>query len=986
MIKKLVLLSAFLLCVGTMTAQRRVTGTVVDDQNQPVVGATVRVNGTKVFTQTNAKGEFVLPSVPTSAKTLTISYLGMETTEATIADRVSVLMKENTLDEAVVIGYGTAKKLGTVVGTVSTVSSENIENKPVTTPLDALQGKVAGTMILSSSGDVGNFSAVSTSIRGIGTVGSASSSPLYVIDGSPVGASVFYMLNQNDIENMTVLRDASATSIYGSRAANGVIYVTTKRGHLNEKATVKVGQQIGFSQLAKEVGNPMSGPEQLAYLLHNGVIDATTYAEYLAEGVNTNWQKYFFDKSAPIYQTTFSVAGGSQNTRYYTSASWNKRSGLTPRSSQNRFTVRSNLESKLNNWLRFGLNLNLAYDAAEQDDFANDGSLHLDSGVLGGNLLPSFINPYDEHGNPLQPIPFLNGTNQWVGAKYYKRQSNYSRVTGSAFLELTPVKGLTIRSQLGLDGYDFRWTRLLYPDHPDVATTHQGNHGEEFDRYYQWTITNTAEYKWDINDNHQFTFLVGQEGIKSDNNSFYVTTSGQSDSRLMEIDHGTDVSISNLTSTDWNRYQFLSFFGRIDYALLNKYYFNFTVRNDKCSRFGVNNRAATFYSGGAMWALKSEKFLKNVNWIDDLKLKFSVGSSGNAGVGNYVSLGLSGQGLYDGDTYWALASPANPNLGWETQIQTNIGLTARLFNRLNLEVNLYRRTTKDMLMDTPVAYYTGFSSIDRNVGELQNQGVEVTFDVDVIKNWRGLNVNLYGNLSYNQVKVKSLFNGLTEYTIANTGRKLVVGENPFEMWTPIRAGIDPADGQIMWYIPDENGEPTSQTTKEWDAEALRCRSHHSLYAPTIGGFGLAASWRGLTLHADFSYVLGKYMTDNVYFFTHNSAQALSLYNQSKDMWDQWEKPGDIATYPKFGSTNRFDNTTLKNASFCRLKNLSLSYDLPSAWMEATGFIQNIRLMATARNLWTITKYPGADPETSTNVAKAQFPNTREFIFGVEFTF
>lgn len=968
-------------------AQKRVTGTVVDEQNQPMVGATVRVSGTKQFTQTDAKGHFVLPSVPASAKTLTISYIGYETTEASVGENVSVKMKENSLEEAVIVGYGTAKKLGTVVGSVTTVKSENIENKPVTTPLDALQGKVAGVSILSSSGDVGDLSTVNTTIRGVGSL-TASNEPLFVVDGSPVGATVFYMLNQNDIENMTVLRDASATSIYGSRAANGVVYVTTKKGHRNEKATIKIGQQIGFSQVAHRVGNPMSGAELAAYHFHNGVIDADQYASIIASGVNTDWQKYFFDKSAPYYQTDFSVSGGSENTRYYTSASWNKRDGLTPNSKNERFTVRTNIDSKANNWFRYGLNLGLAYDRNEHDDRNNDGGLYLNSGVLGSVIMPTYVNPYDQYGNPLDFLPFAYGgtaMNQWLSHQYLTRHSNYARLTGSAFIELTPVKGLTLRSQLGLDGYDYRWTRVYDPTSPDNDAG-QGNRGEEFDRYYQWAITNTAEYKWNINENHALTFLLGHEGILTDQNGFYVTTRGMTDPRLMELDHGTTIDMTMVTQTLHSKSEYLSFFGRLDYELLNKYFFNFTVRNDRCSRFGADNRSATFLSGGAMWILKAEKFLKNVTWLDDLKLKVNVGTTGNSGVGNYASLGTTSTTRYGGNNGLVLATPGNKELGWEKQIQTNVGISGRIFNRANIELNWYRRTTQDMLMAVPLPYYSGFGTETRNVASMRNQGIEFTFDVDVVKNWNGLNVNVYGNIAKNNLKVISLFNGLTEYSIPNTGRNLVVGEDPFEMWVPIRAGIDPADGQIMWYIPDENGEPTDQITKEWDSEALRCRTHHTMQTPVFGGFGLTASWRGLTLRADFSYVLGKYMTDNVGFFTHNSAQAASGYNQDRSMWRQWEKPGDITDVPAFGTSNRFDSTTFHNASFCRLKNLSLSYDLPGSWMEATGFIQNIRLMATARNLLTITKYPGADPETYTNVAKAQFPNTREFTFGVEFTF
>lgn len=981
---KLVLLSAALLAAGSMTAQKRVTGHVVDANGDPLVGANVKVPGTHYGATTDANGNFSIVGVPNSAKNLSVSYLGMETQTVSITGNISVVMKESEtdIDDAVVIGYGTAKRIGTVVGTVTKVGSENIENKPITTAMDALQGKVAGVQILSSSGDAGSVSAISTNIRGVGSL-SASNEPLFVIDGTPSGSSVFYMLNQNDIESITVLRDVSATSIYGSRAANGVIYVTTKRGRRNESAVVRLSQSIGWSQLARSVGNPMNANELLQYQLQNGIISGAEYATYKKQGYNTDWEDYFWRDSAPMYNTNFSIAGGSEKTTYYVSASYMKKSGLTAYSKYKRYTLRSNLESQVKDWMRVGLNLGLNYDE-RQSDAINAGSLYLQSGTLGGLMLPSYVNPYNADGSKSQYMPFINALNPDQQAYYNPRLYNDARLNGMAFVELTPLRGLTIKSQLGVDAYDSRGNIHNLPSNPNNSNG-TGYAIKSFGRASTWTITNTAEYKWEVNDFNNLTFLLGQEGTKYSYEYFNSYTKGQSDDRLMELGAGTEAPIGSISSSH-SKYEYLSFFGRIDYDLYKRYYANLTVRNDKSSRFGKNKRSAWFVSGGAMWDIKRENFMKDVDWVNNLQLKVSVGTTGNSGIGNYASLGVIGTTRYNSNANgWILSQPANDDLTWEKQVQTNVSVSTRLFDRLNLELSYYSRKTKDMLMDAPVPYTTGFSSQSLNVGEMMNQGFEFQFDVDAVKNWYGLDLNLYGNISYNANKITKLFYGLDEWIMQNYGLAYFVGRS-VNYYMPVRAGVNPENGNLMWYVPDENGNLTDETTETFDKTALSVDTGKKYFAPWTGGFGLRATWKGLTLNADFSFVLGKYMMDNIQYFTKNSSQAASGYNQDKCMLNEWKKPGDITDVPRYGVSNQVDTSLLQNASFCRLKNLSLSYDLPQQWMKATGFISNVRLTAAARNLFTITKWKGSDPEYDTNVAKTQYPNTREFSLGVEVTF
>ena len=372
--KKLVLLGAcMLLGAASLSAQKRVTGRVVDSQGEAVIGATVRVPGTKVVVVTDEDGKFTLENIPASAKKLTVSYIGMESQTVNVAGNVQVVMQDNQLDEAVVVGYGTAKKVGTVVGSVKKVSGEVVAGKTNVNIADALQGQVAGMQVLNSSGDVGDFTNISITVRGIGSI-SASSDPLVVVDGTPCGMGVLAMLSDNDIESVTVLKDASATYIYGSRAANGVIFVATKRGRAGEKARVSISQKIGWSQLARRIGNPMTADELLDFQLEHSIISPTAYARYKNHGANTDWDSYAFDKAAPMYETNFNVQGGTERTNYFVSGGYLKQNGLTVSSNMKRYSMRTNLDTKLNDWLAMGVNQSFAYSESMTNNMTYNGS------------------------------------------------------------------------------------------------------------------------------------------------------------------------------------------------------------------------------------------------------------------------------------------------------------------------------------------------------------------------------------------------------------------------------------------------------------------------------------------------------------------------------------------------------------------------------------------------------------------------------------
>lgn len=986
--KKLVLLGAgLLMTAATASAQKLVSGRVTDTHGEPVMGATVRVPGTKVITTTDANGNFKLKGVPATAKKISVSYIGMQPTTVSVAGNVQVVLKDNELGEAVVIGYGTAQKVGTVVGSVKKVGGEKVENNPTANVADALQGKVAGLQVLNNSGDAGDINNASIKLRGTGSF-TASNTPLIVIDGSPAGTGMLAMLNDKDIESVTTLKDASATSIYGSRAANGVIFITTKKGRAEEKAQITISQSVGWSQLANAINNQMNSSELLQFQLENGIITPDQYQTYKLHGANTNWQKYYFDNAAPMYNTDFSLRGGSGNTTYFVSASYKSQNSLTKVGHLKRYTLRSNLDTKPKQWLNFGLKQSVAYtDRLYNPDVSReDLVMNTANSVCAAYLYPAYWDPYSEEAKKTHYITFANATDPMWERQMMPATINDIIYNGVAYAQIQPVKGLTIKSQLGLYASDGRIFQASDPRIP--ALNGVGSAAASSSRSSMWTITNTVEYKFNIGDKHAITLLAGQEGIKGSSKGFSASATGITDSRLLNFAGATTPNMPGYSSS---KYEYLSFFGRADYALMNRYFFNFTVRNDKSSRFGADNRAANFLSGGVMWRLSDETFMAATkSWLTDLQVKYSVGSTGNSEIGDYSSLGLTTTTQYNGDAGLIIAQPSNKELGWEKQIQSNVGLTARLFDRVNIDVNYYNRKTKNMLMSTPLAYTTGFSSMMLNVGQLTNKGVEVEVSYDAFRS-RDAFINIYANFAYNANKIDKLFNGQQSWDRPTYYLSYVVGKS-INYYMAEFAGVDKNDGLAMWYTKGNHGN--GKTVHEFNPETMTKTYSNDLlqdvgksYYPNMnGGFGFTASWKGLSLNADFAFVLNKYMLNMDYQFSTNNANAKNGFNQSRDMFKMWKKPGDITDIPSLATENVIDSRILQNASFLRLKNLTLSYSLPQQWMQATRFFDSVRIYATARNLFTATKYKGGDPEKDGNIALGFYPSTRQYMLGVEVSF
>lgn len=982
--RMLLLLTYCIIGIGVVMAQTsKVTGKVLSEEDgEAIIGATVMVKGTSIGTVTDADGVFSLSNVPGTAKELEVSYVGMETQVVKIKPNLTIRMSTSSemLDEVLITGtYGTAKKLGSMVGSVAAVKSEKISNRPSANFADALQGQVAGLQVFTSSGEPSEN--VSMRMRGVGSINS-STEPLFILDGSPISSGVFTALNPSDIENVTILKDASSTSIYGSRAANGVVVITSKRGR-GTKPTVTVKGQYGFSQPALPTSEMMNTTQY--YNLWKTINPNANFSQIenaMRLGISTDWQDYFLKDNAPTWQLDASISGVANKTNYFISASHYDAEGVEPASGMKRETLRSNLDTKVFEWLRVGVNLGLSYEDWETNGFAGSGNSWYNVSTLSRWAFP-FETPYEmtenadgsvSYGKRKDLLDVLGLWNPYYLLENQPTERNKIRLFGNMFEEITPIKGLTLRASQAMDAFDYRYR---YRNKPAKYNNYSGGAAETFQRYSSFTLTNTAEYKFDINKLHNITALVGQEAIIYDGSPFGTSVDGITDDRLTLVSHGTTYK---KPSADLKKKVMNSFFARAEYNFDEKYYLDASYRTDGSSLFGVNNRWASFFSVGAMWNMKKEEFLSDVDWLSDLRVKASYGTTGNSafeGDPYYPALGLIGTGNYNGSQYFAISSVQNDDLTWEKQKTLNIGFNSRFFDRLNVDFDFYNKVTQDMLMTIPFSYTTGHASGWGNIGSMFNRGIELSASYDIISN-KDMFWSVSANINYNKNEITELFGGRDEYVVANTGLKYEVGKPYGEFYYVRWVGVDPQDGQQIWLDKDGN------ETKEYD-ENNAAYTGKQQFAPWSGGFSTRFDWKGFSVNADFSFMLGKYMIDNDRYFVENP-NFVGQLNQTVAMENMWTTPGQVTDIAAVNSPRYFDTHLLENASFLRLKNLTIGYSLPQSVLRKTGFIQGLRVFAVGRNLLTATKYQGADPEVDSNLQLGKYPNTRQFSFGAEFTF
>ena len=977
-----------LLAVSFAYAQNiTVKGTVTDAaDNSPLIGAGVQVKGSAQGTTTDVDGNFEIKCSQNA--TLVVSYVGYETLEIAVNGKavVNVQLKADSemLEDVIVLGYGSAKKLSSVVGAATTVKKQVFQNRPVASAGDALQGQVAGLQVFTSSGEP--TAAVSMRLRGVNSI-NASNTPLFVLDGSPVSSSIFTTLNSNDIENITVLKDASATAIYGSRAANGVVYITTKKG-TSERPVIKMSAQYGISEVA---GNPVEMCNSEQYFQLREMIDPAlkTNADFqalkkfrLENNIGIDWRDWILNESAPTVSADLSVSGRTDKTDYYISLGFFDQTGIEPCSYMTRYSVRSNINNKLTNWLKIGLNLGLTYQDSRTQGYSTGNSWYNPMSIADWSL--PYTVPYeiltDAAGNFLGYGEEQNYIEDWGGWNYYylnewqPRSNNYIRLNGNTYQEITPIKGLTLRAAQALEAYDYRNSGKRLID-PEGALGTTGAAWESFTRYYQMTATNTAEYKFDIAEKHHFVALVGQEAIVDKSESFRGESEDFQDNRTPGIHQGVTPVLPtySISETVYN-----SYFARLNYDYNDKYFFEASYRKDGSSLFGENKRYADFYSVGASWNAKKESFMEDVEWVNKLQVRASYGITGNSGISAYLANGMVGtSSIYGGGASWGLSQVANPDLTWETVATLSIGLNTRLFDMVDVELEYYNKETRDMLMEIPYSFATGFSSGYGNVGNMANKGIDLTVGVDVI-NTKDMTFNVRGTFNYNKNEITKLFGGRDEFVVPNTGLKYNVGYPYGEFFYTRWAGVDPANGKQLWLTKE--GELTSVFS---DDDAVFTGKQR--YAPYAAGLQLDFAWKNLSVNANFSGVFGKWTLSNTRYFVENSNFATDS-NQSVELLKMWQKPGDITRIPAANEPLEFDTHLLENASFVRLKHLQVSYSLPKAWMQKTGFLAGARVYAIGRNLLTFTEYTGYDPEVDSNLQLGNYPNSRQYSFGIELTF
>ncbi len=996
-----------------------ISGTVVDAENdEPLIGASVQPVGSSVGVATDIDGHFTL-SIPASVKQLTVSYIGMETKTVAVSNNMVIRLQKSSqnLEEVVVTGYGSGKRLGKVVGSVAVVGEAVLENTPATTFVDALQGQVPGLAIYSNSGDPSSNRNV-VYMRGINSL-TADNDPLYILDGAPITSTVFTTLNPADIKNITVLKDAASVAIYGARAANGVIVITSKKGNLGEKSKVTIRANVGWSQLSGNRVDMMNAEEYIKFRDIIGMpVDANIgegdinprilVSQY---GVNTDWTKEVFNSAAPTWSLEGVLSGGSEASTYYLSLSHYAQEGIIDQSGMNRESLRFSLDSKINDWFRLGFQSNLGYtnyetNAESEGLYNGDGLYVTNPMILARKALPYDLPYYysiDENGNLIkgdraaylhysrQTTPYWNNQNR-------KTTRNRLTINANIFETITPIEGLTLRAQQSVDAYDNRVNSRYYPYESRLTPMgdllgsidpetekwegfiNSGSVGQSFTRYYSFTYTNTAEYQFKIAEKNSFSVLLGEETIISKSHQFSGSDGSHLDRRLMLLGQGLQNTFD--VSESIGKTVFNSIFANLSYDFDSRYFIDLSYRRDGSSKFAPNHRWANFLAVGLMWNIKGESFMKDLTWLTDLRLRYSYGSTGNSGIDNYAFYSLAGSGSeYENQASITISSsnPGNPDLTWETVYAHDLGLNFSLFNRVNGKIDFYTKETKDMLMAIPYSITTGVGSALGNIASMRNRGFEVEVDGTIYQS-RDWFVGARVGFAFNENRITKLFDGRDYLDLPDYGMRYEVGHDANEFWSVPYLGVDPQDGKQVWQ--DKNGNPT----KVYNPDD-RVLIGKSSMAPWTGGFGFNARWKGLSLAANFNWAAQKYMMNNDFYFTRNALQAPS-FNQNREMLTIWQKPGDITNIPKYGEVLQYagdDTSYLENASFVRLKNLTLQYDLPSNIVNRWG-LDALSVHFTGRNLLTFTGFTGYDPEPQSNYVQFQYPNTRQYEFGIEVTF
>ncbi|WP_289004446.1 TonB-dependent receptor [Parabacteroides sp.] len=1017
-------LCSLLFCAVAYAQDITVTGKVTAG-GEEIPGVAVFVKGQTRGTITGIDGSYSIQVK--GNESLVFSFIGYETVTEQVNKRkvINVELQETSqmVDEVIItVPYGTAKK-STFTGSASFIPAGTIEKAQVSSVSKALQGTVAGLQSFSSSGQPGSDATIF--IRGVGSV-NASTNPLYVVDGVPYDGALSSIAS-SDIESITVLKDAASAALYGSRAANGVIMITTKQGTKESAPTVDFSAKYGFSSRARADYDQVNTNQYFElyweamrnYRMDNGysAADAAAYASSnltgnlginpygsafpepvgldgkLVSGANPLWNDSWDDalsQDAHYSDLNIRVSGGSKNSKYFASAGYMNDQGAYICSGFKRYTLRANITSDIRKWLQVGLNLSGTHsvqDSPKQDDSA------ISNVVAFARSLPSFYPVYqrdmktgayllDENGDRMfdygeyRPNSYAK-YNLLASMPHDKREVKRDAASLRGYVQVAPIEGLTYKMSLNVD-YNSKF--LHNYDNPTYGpgSISGGEVSKQNYRTTGMTFNNVVNYQRTINDNHNIRVMVGQEYYEYNTSNFGGTRSKVIMDGFYEPDAAS--SLSDF-SGDSDQYKLLSYFGSAEYSYASKYFLSGSVRTDGSSRFHPDHRWGTFWSVGASWKIMQEAFMAETSgWLSNLSLRASYGAQGNDQVGYYAYQALYSIRNNLGESGLHAYRLATPNLSWETNLNTNVGLDFGLWNnRLSGTVEYFERRSKDLLFSKDLVPSSGFSSMDENIGAIKNYGWELQIAgyPIVTKDWKW-------KLSLNATTYKNKITSLPADEMWSGNKKWVKGGSLYDFYLVEWAGVNPENGNPMWYRYNNDGEKV--TTEDYSSTTTsdKVKCGNSLPKWT-GGIQSDLSYKDFSLSFLFSYSLG----GKIY-----NGDKLSLMSQgptgtswSVDMLDRWTPENTntdvprLTTSPKSSWTNSSDRF-LVDRSYLRLKNITFSYNLPKTILN-TLTLKDASVFFQAENMLTFTKQQGLDPEQTVGGSTYyRYPAMKTISFGI----
>lgn len=990
-----------------------VSGVIIDANTQEtIVGASIMLKGSSQGTVTDIDGKFSL-SVSKLPVTLVVSYVGYQKKEVKVSSldgALTISLTEDTqmMDEVIVTGYGTFKK-SAYAGSAANVKADKIADVPSVSFQNMLQGNATGVQFTSASGQPGASSSIN--IRGMGSI-NAANTPLYVIDGVPMisgnissldsdsGLDIMSTINTNDIQSITVIKDAAAASLYGSRAANGVIIITTKQGQQG-KPKVSLQADWGFSDFAMEYRPVMSGQQRRDYIyngLYAGALrdgeseeDAKVYAD---ENIDTyapvpwcgfvDWDDVLFKKGSH-QQYEASLSGGTDKFKYYSSLSYLKQEGVTQRSGLERLSGRLNVDYKATNKLTLGANI--LFSSVNQDVYS-EGFTYTSPFYSSRSAVTPSDPVYNEDGTWNRALIRIGDRNPALANEYDSQREYVTRTFNTIYGQYEFIKDLKFKTTFS---YDYITTKGK--DWADPRTSNgddiNGGMSKKFYERRKMMWGNQLTYKQTFANVHHLDELLGYEidDQYRDYLSGYATNFATPDKN--DISNGKKTE--SVGGSD-SRTRMVSYIGRVNYDYDNKYFLGLSYRVDGSSRLQRSHRWGNFWSVSGAWRIIDEDFMKPVSdWLTDLKLRASYGVNGTLPSDYYGYMALSSlSDGYNEQPAIIISQLANDNLKWETNYNLNLGLDFSLFNRVNVTLEYYLRNTKNLLMDSPVSMTTGFSSYLMNVGQLRNQGVELEINSTNFKT-KDFEWKTTFNLSHNTNKVVNLDGDQTEIVSGTQIHKIGHSYRTFYMIE--FAGINPENGNPQFYKNDllEDGSYSKEITeKASEAKSIMLDKHAE---PNItGGLYNSFRYKWFDLSFLFNYQFGGWSYDTWAQKTEHGGYDMEA-NIPTYYADSWKKPGDVTKYEQFYekkssvAMHKITNSRrLHSTDFLRLKTFTLGFTLPKQWLSSVG-LSNARIYMSANNLWTWAAWDYYDPESVVNGSATQAtPPLKTVTFGLNVNF